>query len=105
MRRWTVKDRQEREVYLTEERWEHILSKHAELTGRLNDVLDTVRLGRRRQSKQDPNTFLYSRRNEALPVPYNTIIVCVAFRQQHSTDIFQTMHNNFITTAWGEVAG
>lgn len=44
MKRWTVVDRQGREIYLTQERWAHILSKHAELNGRLEDVLTTIAL-------------------------------------------------------------
>jgi len=31
MRRWTVADRDGREIYLTEERWDHIETRHDEL--------------------------------------------------------------------------
>jgi hypothetical protein len=53
MQRWTVTDRQGREIYLTQERWEHILSKHAELHGRLEDVLSTIRAFRYRPSPEN----------------------------------------------------
>lgn len=59
MKRWNVRDHDGREIYFTEERWEYITSKHCELIGRLNDVLDTVRLGRRRQEQRDPQTYKY----------------------------------------------
>jgi hypothetical protein len=49
MRRWLVHDREGREIYLTEERWEHIVSRHGELRHHVDDVLDTIRQGRRQQ--------------------------------------------------------
>ena len=73
-------DRQGREIYLTQERWEHILSKHPELSGRLEEVLVTIRMGRRKQSKLDPQTYCYYRRVTNLPEPYDTIMIFVAFR-------------------------
>lgn len=48
MRRWTVTDRDRREIYLTEERWEHIKLRHEELIGHREDVLNSLRFGRRR---------------------------------------------------------
>ena len=49
MRKWTVRDRHGREIYITEERWKHITERHEELSGHLDDVLDTVRKGHRKQ--------------------------------------------------------
>ncbi len=49
MRRWTVEDHYGNEIYLTEERWEHILEKHDELAGRLDDLLDTLRANESRK--------------------------------------------------------
>ena len=31
MQKWTVRDRRGREIYLTEERWKHIVEGHEEL--------------------------------------------------------------------------
>lgn len=104
MQRWTVADRQGREIYLTLERWEHILSKHPELSGRLEDVLLTIRTGRRKQSKLDPQTFCYYRRVAGLPEPYDTIMIFVAFRYRSSTARDAVISNNFVTTAWGDVS-
>jgi hypothetical protein len=36
MQRWVVNDRQGREIYLTEERWEHIVSRHKALVSHLD---------------------------------------------------------------------
>jgi hypothetical protein len=48
-KKWFVRDREGREIYLTEEQWEHIISRHSELRNHLDDVLKTVQRGRRRQ--------------------------------------------------------
>jgi len=104
MQRWTVTDRQGREIYLTQERWEHILSKHGELRGRREDVLTTIRLGRRKQSKLDPQTFCYYRSIDDLPEPYDTILVFVAFRYHNRQEGNEQATNNFVTTAWGDVS-
>jgi len=55
MARWTVRDRWGNEIYITEERWQHILERHEELMGLLDHVLETLRRGQRRQEALDPN--------------------------------------------------
>ncbi len=79
-------------------------SKHDELQGRLDDVLETIRLGRRKQTKRDPRTFIYYRRFENLPEPYDTILVFIAFRYNYIRDKDELSVNNFVTTAWGDVS-
>ena len=102
MNRWEVVDRAGRSVYITRERWEHIIDKHVELDSRLDDVLTTIRDGRRRQTKRDPQTYIYYRRYNDLPEPYDTILVFVAFRYQQNNGTI--LSNNFVTTAWGDVS-
>ncbi len=104
MKKWIVTDRQGREIYLTQERWEHILSGHPELDGQLDDVLKTIRLGRRKQTKRDQQTFFYYQRVHDLPEPYDTIMVFVAFRYAHHTQTNEQIPNNFVTTAWADVS-
>jgi hypothetical protein len=43
MHKWLVQDREGREIYLTEERWQHITFRHKPLVGHLDDVLATIR--------------------------------------------------------------
>lgn len=100
MRRWTVADRDGRTVYLTEERWEHITERHPELIGRVEDVLATVRFGRREQDRRDPRTYLYRLPCRTLPAPYTVIVVVVAFRFQ-TLDNATTAPNNFVVTSYG----
>lgn len=100
MRRWVVHDRDGHEIYLTEAQWRHIVSRHGELRHHLDDVLNTVRWGRRRQQPQDPQAYVYRRTCDTLQPPFNGILVVVIFRftqQEHG----EMMPNNFMMTAWG----
>ncbi len=100
MRKWFIRDRDEREIYLTEEQWEHILDRHIELENHLEDVLDTVRQGRRKQQPKDPNTYIYRRPCDTLGQLFNGILVVVVFRFEEKED-GGMIPNNFIVTAWG----
>ncbi len=100
MRQWVLYDRDGREIYLTEEQWAHIISGHRELRHHLDDVLNTIRQGRRRQQPTDPNSYVYRLRCDSLRPPYNGIMVVVAFRFE-SDEQGKLMANNFVVTAWG----
>ena len=93
MARWTVQVRYGHEVYLTDERWQHIISRHKALTAHLDDVLATIRLGRRRQDALKPFKFFYSRRCSTLPGQYNRITVVV----------LQQPDNGYVVTAWPDM--
>jgi len=98
--RWVVQDRHGNEIYLTDERWRHALRFHPELNGHLDDVLNTLRHGRRRQKPLVPNEYKYYRRCDDLPRQYNCIVVVVAFTTRELPDgLFAA--NNFVKTAWG----
>ena len=93
MHRWTVRDRAGREIYLTQERWQHIVSRHRALLGHLDDVLNTLRLGRRRQDALQPFKYFYYRHSDSLPGYYNSIAVVVLSHEG----------NRYVVTAWPEV--
>lgn len=101
MRRWTVRDRDGREIYLTEERWEHIEMRHEELVGRRADILRTLQVGRRRQERKDPQRFRYRHPCDDLPDGNNSITVIVVFGFVQDASGVES-DNNFVTTAWGE---
>ncbi|MEG4800036.1 hypothetical protein QUB63_03040 [Microcoleus sp. ARI1-B5] len=50
-KRWTVRDRYGNDIYLTEERWEHIIDpdNHPEMENCEESLQQTVRSGRRTQ--------------------------------------------------------
>lgn len=99
MRKWFVRDRKGREIYLTDEQWDHIISQHPELRNHLKDVLNTVQRGRRRQQPKDPQAYVYRLGCNTLRPPFNGILVVVVFRFEYQDDV--EIANNFIITAWG----
>jgi hypothetical protein len=96
MHRWIVQDRYHNEIYLTEERWQHIFERHGELRGRLNDLLDTLRYGQRKQEALAPQKYRYRQAYDDLNYGYNHIVAVVSFRYDDSGTA-----NNFVVTAWG----
>ena len=53
MRRWTVRDRFGNEVYLTQERWEHIVQafSHPEMLAYEGRLKETIQSGQRKQDR------------------------------------------------------
>jgi hypothetical protein len=100
MHKRTVRDRYDNEIYLTQERWEYILRYHAELAGLVDDLLDTLRKGRRTQEPTDPGKYKYWRHCDALSLEYNAIVVVVKFSTRIQAD-GAFAPNNFVITAWG----
>jgi hypothetical protein len=100
MEKWTVSDRWGNQIYLTEERWQHILERHDELYGLHQELLDTLRWGQRRQEQLDPNRYRYHRSCNALPLEFNHLVVAVVFSYREQPD-GGTLPNNFVTSAWG----
>ena len=96
MPQWTVRDRYGNEIYITEERWAHIVERHDELTDRLPDLLDTLQYGERRQDALEPQKYRYRRVYNDLMYGYNHIVTVVVF---HYNDV--GISNNFVVTAWG----
>jgi len=61
--RWTVQDRYGNNIYLTEERWIHIKDNdnHPEMTDCEDQLVETLRFGKRKQDSLNPNKFRYSK--------------------------------------------
>jgi hypothetical protein len=93
---WAVSDRYGNEIYITEERWDHIVDRHDELVDRLDDLLDTIRYGQRRQEALNPQQYRYRRACDDLSYGFNHIAAIVTFRFDASG-----ASNNFVVTAWG----
>lgn len=98
MTKQTVQDRWGNEIYLTEERWQHILERHDELIGLLNEVLETLRKGRRTQEALAPNRYRYRRPCAVRPPEFNHIVVATVFRYKTQSD-GTLLANNFVTSA------
>jgi len=74
---WITKDRFGNEIVLTDERWQHIVDGHWELNGLVDDVLDAMRFGTRKQFADDPTKYRYARKFSKLLHGYTHIIVIV----------------------------
>jgi hypothetical protein len=57
----------------------------------LDEVLDTIRSGRRKQDRIRPNKYFYRRPCDWLPGEYTQIVVVVLFKPEN---------NNYIVAAW-----
>lgn len=97
--KWVVHDRNGNEIYLTEERWRHIQEYHPEFEGHLDDVLETLKTGQRKQEPAQPNKYRYYKRCDELLPEHNHIVVMVVFtfREWPDGTVFP---NNFVTSSW-----
>ena len=95
-----VTDRWGNRITLTDERWQHIIEWHPELEGFEDDVLDTIRKGRRRQDPIDPHKYKYLYPVEDLPfgLTHIVVVVRIAARKFVMTPIriFNAMHYTYV---------
>ncbi len=100
-RRWIVHDRYNNEIYLTQERWAHIIdpSNHPEMAVYEEYLQTTLRLGRRQQEPLNPRKYRYLHYFDDLPDEVNHVIVIVLFGfdvDEHG----QAISNNYVATAF-----
>ena len=99
MKKWTVQDRYGNTIYLTEERWRHILESRPELEPLFDKFIETIRTGRRKQDGLIPNEYRYMKQFEELLPENNHIVVVVIFKTQLD-EAGNYMPNNFVVTGW-----
>jgi hypothetical protein len=80
-KRWTVEDRDGNPIYLTQERWEHIIGplNHPEMADYEEHLRTAIRRGRRRQEPLNPRKYRYSYQFDDLPDDSNHIVAIVLF--------------------------
>ena len=93
--RVATRDRRGHEIYLTEERWQHICDEHPEMLDHERELLDAIRLGRRFQDSVRPHVYLYYADYPELPYGNTTVVVVVRFGYSADGD-----ENNFVLTAY-----
>jgi len=96
--RWDVHDRYGNRIYMTEERWQHALEKRPWLADCLEDVLTTLRRGRREQDPLNPRKYKYYWPYSVLLPEFNHLVVIVLFGQKGSNGT--TLSNNYVTNVW-----
>ena len=102
----TVQDRYGNIIYLTQERWEHIIESinHPEMEGLEEELKETVKTGSRKQDSLNPQKYRYSKEFGNLPANNTHIVVIVLFRLQES-ETGEIVSNNFIVTAYQKEIG
>lgn len=100
-RRWTVVDRGEREIYLTQERWEHIIEpyNHPEMSAYEEQLKDTIRRGLRQQDSLNPLKYRYVEAFDNL-VEDNTHIVAIVLFRFSEDESGAPLSNNYLVTAY-----
>jgi len=96
---WTVQDRYGHIIYMTKERWLHILESRPELEPFLDLFLETLQTGRREQDALAPNEYRYFKRFDELLPDHNHLVMIVIFRTKLN-DAGDYEPNNFVVTGW-----
>ena len=79
MIRWKTQDRDHNPIYLSQERWEHIIEpiNHPEMVAYESHLQYTIQQGKRKQDQLNPQKYRYSQAFDDL-VEDNTHVVAIA---------------------------
>lgn len=104
-KRWGIYDRYGNNIYITEERWEHIIDpeNHPEMEEYEDELKETIRSGRRSQDPLNPQKYRYSMAFDDLPG--NTHIVAIILCRFKEGKNGQPVPNNYVVTAYQKVMG
>jgi hypothetical protein len=94
-----IKDKFGNQIYITEERWDHIHKRHPETIGFEKQIIKAIRSGDRSRLPLEPDVFKYKKSFDKLPEPHTQIVVIVKFSHklnQHR----KAIQNNFVITAF-----
>lgn len=95
----SLKDKFGNQIYITDERWEHIHKRHPETIGYEKQIIKTVRSGDRSQLPLEPDVFKYKKSFNNLTEPHTQIVVIVKFSHKINQNRKATK-NNFVITAF-----
>ena len=100
-KRWIVQDREGNSIYLTEERWQHIIDpeNHPEMTEYENHLKTTIQKGQRRQEPLNPRKYRYSYPFDDLPEGFNHAVAITLFGLDVD-EPGEIISNNFVATAF-----
>jgi hypothetical protein len=104
--RWTVHDRYGNRIYLTQERWEHIVDplNHPEMEEVEAELEETIRRGTRKQDSLNPRKYRYSMAFDSLAEDNTHIVAIVLFGFTRDEE-GQPLSNNYIVTAYQKDIG
>jgi len=100
-RRWTVRDRYNNAIYLTQERWGHITEpiNHPEMSAYEEHLKETIRSGKRKQDTLNPQKYRYVKPFDDLAEDNTHIVAIVLFRFSEGPG-GEPVPNNYIVTAY-----
>ncbi|MCG9126303.1 hypothetical protein JT359_01760 [Candidatus Poribacteria bacterium] len=104
--RWTTNDRYGNEIYLTNERWQHIIDSinHPEMKYYEEHLRTSIRSGRRTQDTLNPQKYRYNQIFDDLYLENTHIIAIVLFGFKEDLEGKPTA-NNYIVTAYQKQIG
>jgi len=104
-KRWTVQDRYGNDIYLTDERWEHITEaiNHPEMINYEEELQATIRRGQRKQDTFNGQKYRYSRAFDTLPERNTHLVAIVLFRFIENNGMI--VPNNYVVTAYMKEIG
>ena len=79
-KKWVVQDRYGNAIYMTHERWGHIIGNHPEMEDYSDHLKQTIRTGRRQQEPLDPRKYRYMKNFEDLVNDNNHIVAIAMFK-------------------------
>jgi len=93
-----VIDKWGHEIYLTDERWQHIMTRHPDMVGCRAQLLLTLQTGEREEKPYGSGKYFYWKKFRHLRPGRAKITVIVKFEmRKHGTSL---LPNNFVTTAY-----
>lgn len=100
-KRWTVKDRNGNLIYMTDERWRHIVDEenHPEMADYEGHLKGTLQKGQREQEPLNPKKYRYLHFFGDLIGDFNHLVAIVLFGSTLDEE-GKTKPNNFVTTAF-----
>lgn len=104
--RWAVRDRYENDIYITKERWQHIIDKnnHPEMSAYEKQLEQTIISGNRKQDSLNPKKYRYTKSFANLKND-NTHIVAIVLFKLKGSKVGKLMPNNYIVTAYQKTIG
>jgi hypothetical protein len=97
--RWDVHDRYGNKIYMTGERWNHALESRPWLEPYLEEVLKTIRRGRRKQDELNPRKYKYYWPCPGLLPEFNHLVVLVLFKEASKVN-GSLVPNNYVVNVW-----
>ena len=104
--RWTIHDRYRNEIYLTHERWQHIIASinHPDMASYEEHLKTAIQHGTRKQDSLNPQKYRYTNAFVDLPADNTHITAIVLFRFREGSN-GNPISNNYIVTAYQKRIG